>query len=518
MANNKQILLENTMWLYMAKLVVQVLGLLASILVLRKLEVNVYGTYVLLFGMFALFQLLVTSPLKHVLLRFIPGLKEKSDRREIKRLLKAALTIALSMVALMLLGTYVFRQQLADFFNIEQFDKYFTFFILFVFFYAMRHLAEILLMALLLHKKMAILNVLITLFRSTAYIVFLNRLDVNFLLAIEALLSLMYAIIVVSFITKSLTDLKMPLGEPLDTGLRHRIKRFWLYSILTEFGAGIIGRTSDTYIVAAISNPYSVGIYGFSIKIYEICYKLLPIREFESVVKPVFFKKFDQNTSDIELNRVYNYSVKVLLPLFIFPFLYFLLFGNDFIINIFGDKYADAYWVTTLVLLGLLTNGVFYPLIMLIQLKERLEIVLLSRIVVVLSLFLGIYLMKAIGIVGVAMATVIGELVKNLIMFWMFRRHCTISYEWRTFRNYGLLILSSVALFYPLEWATSGVFFWVTESILLVMYYGWFVYRFHPLNIKEIELFIKTFRSNKKVARIWDKVQLLINGTRIRSG
>ncbi|WP_430809898.1 MULTISPECIES: lipopolysaccharide biosynthesis protein [unclassified Carboxylicivirga] len=506
MSDNKKILLENTIWLYMAKLIVQALGMLASILVLRKLEVNVYGTYVLLFGLFAIFQLLVTSPLKHVFLRFIPGLKEKSASGAIGKLLRIAVGIALLLVVIMLVSVLAFQVQLAAFFNIPDFGSHLYFFILFVLFYSLRHLAEVVLMALLLHKKMAVLNVLITLFRSTAYIILLKRLDVNWLLSIDACLSLIYVLVVLLFIVMSLRSLKREPDVRPQLGLQRRIRRFWLYSILTELGAGMIGRTSDTYIVAALSNPYSVGIYGFSVKIYEMCYKLLPIREFESVVKPVFFKKYDDNASDEVLNRVYNYTVKVLLPLFILPFLYFLLFGSDFIYHLFGDKYAEAYWVTTLILLGLLTNGVFYPLIMLIQLKERLQIVLLSRVVVVLSLILGVGLMKSMGVVGVALATVIGELVKNLFMFWLFRRGCIIRYDLKIFSRYGLLILLALMLFFPMSYIAQGLAMWMIKSTLFIIYFGWFIIRFHPLNIKETELFVKTMRSNVSVARIWDRM------------
>jgi len=510
MVNNKQLLIENTLWVYLAKIFVQVITLLASILVLRKLSVDVYGTYVFLFGLFAVFQLIVTSPLRHVLLRFIPELKESVSQRSIRQLLAFSLSLAMLIVGIMIALTYMLRDEVAAFFNIDNFQQHISFFLIFILTYAIKNLGEIALTSLLLHKSMAILNIVLALFRSAAYIIWLKHLSVNHLLAIESCVSVLYAGSVSFVIMRHLKNDQKKLSRKMDHVHIQRMKRFWMYSVFTEFGAGIIGRTSDTYIVAAMSNPYYVGIYGFAVKIYEMCYKLLPMREFESVVKPVFFKKYSHASSDEELNGVYNYSIKVLLPVFILPFLYFFLFGQPLISSIFGDKYIGAYWVTVLVLFGLFSNGVFYPLIMLIQLKEKLGIVLVSRVVVVLSLALGVYLMDRIGVVGVALATVIGELVKNVFMFIVFRRYCKINYEHSIFKSYAALVLSAMLLFVPVRMFLDSQLVWIVASICFLAYYAWFILNFHPLSSAEVQLFMSTCTSNKKLAVIFSKLQLIV--------
>ncbi|MCT4643799.1 MAG: hypothetical protein N4A74_02345, partial [Carboxylicivirga sp.] len=445
MESKKKILVENTLWVYLAKILVQAFGFIASVMVLRQLPVDVYGTYFFLFGLFTLYQLLITSPLRHVILRFIPELVSKLSKEAILKLFSVYFVTALLMIVLLTALLWGMRASFSSFFNIPDSDQYLTVFMVFVLCYALKILTEIVLSALIQHRLMALLNIGVVIIRTLAYFILLKQLTVQLLLLIEAGLSLFF------FATALLgaQRLKVSDGEQkvISQGDKKRMKRFWLYSIFTELGAGIIGRTSDLYIVAAMSNPFAIGIYGLAVKIYEIVYKLMPLKEFESVLKPVFFGRFTKDSSEDELNAFYNFNVKVMLPVMIFPALYFLLFGQSLIFYVFGEKYMDAYWVCVLVLSTLIIDGFFYPLIFMIQLKERLEVVMISRFVVFLSLGLGIYLMKQFGVMGVALATFIGEFVKNTLMYLLFKRHCKLIYDYRIWSSNLLLIFSGIVVF-----------------------------------------------------------------------
>ncbi|MBS2099104.1 oligosaccharide flippase family protein [Carboxylicivirga linearis] len=515
MINRKQILVENTLWVYLAKIVMQLISLIASVLVLRQLDVDVYGTYVFLFGLFTAYQLLITSPLKHVLTRFVPELRNKVAPSSLLKLVMMYVVIALVMVIVLTGLGVAFKDSLSQLFNIDTLDAHFKAFLFFVFSYSIKILLEVLLSALLLHRRIAILNMVLALCRALAYIILLERLNVNLLLLIEGCVSLIYSLPALFVFLNGVK--KEDNGKELVTSRdKHRMQRFWLYSLFTELGAGLIGRTSDYYIVAAFSSPYFIGLYGFAVKIYELFYKVLPLKEFESVLKPLVFDRFNSTTDHHQLNSFYNFSIKVLLPVFILPFAYFLCFGEEVILLLFGAKYLDAYWPTVIILGGFITNGLFYPLSIFIHLKEKMHILLFSRLVVVFSLFAGIYMMKSYGISGVAIATIFGELIKNILMFFLFRSYVKIHYDRRVFISNLFLILTLIVFIYPLHLILSRWSLLVTGSILFSIIYLLFIINCHALRAKELAYLESIIQSNPKMAILYDKFWRLLNKLAIR--
>lgn len=510
MSSRKKILIENTIWVYLAKIVTQLVGLLASVLVLRQLDVDIYGTYVFLFGLFTAYQLLIISPLKHVLIRFIPELRYRVRPSSLGKLILSYMLLALAMVAALTILAILFKDALAVFFNISSFHSHLPAFLFFVLSYALKLLLEVILSAFLLHRKIALLNIVVVLIRAISYLIMLAKLNVDMLLTIEGWVSLIYALPAVFILIKHVRY-KCESVEDVSTSEKKRMKRFWGYSLFTELGAGLIGRTSDYYIVAAMSGSYFVGLYGFAVKIYELFYKLLPLKEFESVLKPLVFEKYANQSNVTDLNYFYNFTAKVLLPLFIFPFLYFLFFGKLIIIEVFGDKYLDAYWTTLIILSGLIINGLFYPLVILVQLKEKLHVLLISRIVVGFSIFAGIIMMKHFGIVGVALATLIGELLKNLLMFCLFRPYCRISYDGKLWVTYGVLILSGVILYAAIGHYINDLAWGILASLVFVIAYVVYLLNFNPFNLRELENLTAIIKVNNRLFSVFRLFYGLIN-------
>ncbi len=510
MRSSKQILVENTAWVYVAKLFGQLMSLVASVLVLRHLDVSTYGTYVFLFGLFTAYQLLITSPLRHVLVRFIPEFRSRLSNKYLIRMVLLYGFIAIVMVVAFTGIGLVFRRSLADFFNISDFDSYLPSFLFFVLSYALKILLEIVLSALLLHRPLSIINLLVASTRAVLYLILLKVLDVNLLLQIEGAVSLLFVLGSSIVLYKGL---RLPVGGTASLKLadKKRIQRFWFLSLFTEFGACMIGRTSDYYIVAALSNPYYIGLYGFAVKLYDMLYKVLPIRELESVLKPLFFGRFTSSSSDEALNSFYNFSIKALLPLLLFPVLYFFIFGKVLILEVFGVKYIEAYWTSVIILSGLLMDGLFFPLIMLIQLKEKLQVVLLSRVVVVFSIVAGVFFMKYFGIVGVAIATLSGELLKNVFMYYLFRPYCKIKYNRKGLSAYAVIAFVLLLLFMPWQSFFNGVYLWVFGSVLYALVFTVLILNFHPFKTSEVNELKELVQSNRRIAYLLKPIGLIGN-------
>ena len=170
--------------------------------------------------------------------------------------------------------------------------------------------------------------------------------------------------------------------------------------------------------------------------------------------------------------------------------------------HIFDEKYLPAYWVTCVSLVGLIFHGLFYPLNLVIQLKERVEINLYSRVVVVFSLLGGIYAMKHWGIVGVAAATVTGELLKNIFMLFMLRRFVAIRYARNIFFRYGGIIAVILIGFIPFIEMFSSMTGILAGTFLFAVLWLVLMINLHPLNGDELGRLEDLLTSSSKMNKI----------------
>ena len=251
-----------------------------------------------------------------------------------------------------------------------------------------------------------------------------------------------------------------------------------MLSFVNELGVGVVGKTSDYFIVAALSNPYNVGLYAFAHKIYEMIIKLLPFRDFQTVVRPLFFQKYVNDYKVDEFRNTFVFMIKVLIPLYVIPVVYFF-FGKQIISIIFDSKYVDAYWVTVIILSSNLFTAFFFPLSLFAQLKERMDVLLYSKITVVFSLVAGIYGMKYFGILGVATASLVGDFLKNSIILFFLRKYQEIKYNFNNYSNY-IIILLTLTPFFLLTFFDLNVLLLIILSHLFLVLSIYFPLDFSP--------------------------------------
>jgi O-antigen/teichoic acid export membrane protein len=493
-----KILVKNTAWIYVGKLFTQLFGVIATILVIRKLAVDVFGTYNFLIKILLIYFVFALSPVLNLFNRYIPELLQLKDFRRTKKLIKVGISLSGSCAIVISFLIFFLSDTFSNLFNIENLRLYYNalmFFIITTFF---KNLFNTILTSALLHQYAAILMTFSSFVRSVLLVSLLKIIDVNLLLVIEGLASLAFflpgLILLIRFF-RSHAHQQVVKEEKSD--IRKRVIKFGMYSAFNELGYGLVGRESDFYIISAFSNPYFVGLYSFGTSIYEMIFKVLPVREFMTVLRPVFFQKFTENYSREEFIHIYNFIVKLILPAFLLPTVYFIIFGQQVINLVFDPKYIDAYWATNLILLSNISLAVFMPLNLVLHLKERMDIALLSKIVAVFSIVAGIFAMKRFGIVGVAAATLIGDFMREMFVFFILRRTVDLKYRLREYMNYVFVfVLSSIPFLFLRDMITSLEFL-----ILISAVYGGIVVLliilFHPFNAEDQVLLNKLSESTR---------------------
>lgn len=502
MSNDKskiKILVKNSSWLYYGKIASQIFNIVISILVIKKLDVEMYGTYTLLINSFVVFQIFGSGQISILLNRYIPELFATNQFNKLKRLILYGLLYSCLVLSILSGLLYLLRQQYADFFNVPNFHMYLKPFLFYIFWYFFFIVFKAITSSLLLQKEISIITLMQALVRLFLYLYFLSELTIIILLYIEGVIAIIFIIgsqYVLYKFHKRL-DYKIPVDDNIPSVTKSRIIKFGLLGSLNELGSGIIGGTSDFFIVSAMGNPYSVGLYAFAFRIKAVVSNIFPLQEFQTVIRPLFFQKFTKSYDRESFVWLYNFMIKALMPVLLIPMLYFLIFGKEIILYIFDAEYLEAYIVTCIVIFGHMINGIFYPVGITIHLKERMEIALYSKVVVVISILAGILGMEYFGIEGVAIASILGNFLKNVFMIVLIKKFADIKYRLFEYKNYLIQAGILLAIFYfinnliydLISLLILSCVFGVAALLLLIL--------LHPFNKKDLELIFKISQSSK---------------------
>lgn len=494
--NKTKILVENTKFITYSKILTQIFGLVVQIFVIRKLSVDIFGEFNFLLNIFVIFQIFSISPITNVFYRYLSEFAENNDYKKMNKLLIIGISISFFIFIILIVLVIVFKSKLINIFSIKHFNENKFCLLLFLMYFS--NILTIIASSLLLHKYLGIYRILCSFTKSVIYISILNNLTLNKLLTTEIVYnSLLAILLLITLIIYLIKNRKRELKNKSQKNYKKRIFRFGIYTSLNQLGAGIIGKSSDYLIISAIGNPVSVGLYAFAHKIYGIFYKVLPMRDVLSIIRPLFFQKYAKNKSKKSINQFCNILVKIMLPLHILPFLIFFVYGKPIIKYIFDVKYLQAYIPTCIVLLSLSITAIYYPIGLVVQLFEKPEYAFYAKIVVVFSIFAGIFSMKFWGINGVVTATLIGNLLKNLIMFRLIKRHILLKYDIKNIFNYFWISIFTIIIFYIFNHFVNNLFSLLSFIVLYTIIYIFLIVIYHPYKKSEIEILIKISDSSK---------------------
>ena len=132
-----KILVKNTAWIYVGKLFTQLFGVIATILVIRKLAVDVFGTYNFLIKILLIYFVFALSPVMNLFNRYIPELLQLKDFRRTKKLIRIGIFLAGSGAIIISFLIFFLSETFSNLFNIENLRLYYNalmFFIIMTFF------------------------------------------------------------------------------------------------------------------------------------------------------------------------------------------------------------------------------------------------------------------------------------------------------------------------------------------------------------------------------------------------
>jgi O-antigen/teichoic acid export membrane protein len=503
--SNSKLLIDNIKWIYFAKIISQIIGIISSIYVIKSLNISMYGSYNLAIGFFIIPQIFILSSITSVINRYIPEFIEQNNFQNVVKLIKNSLLISLIGIILFFVGFDFCSNYFNLISKIPNIEKIKVYFYAFCLFYLYQLIWDSILKSCLLQKKVSLIIIINNLLRFILYIIFYKKITLEILLSIEAVLALVYSFQASYIFIKFIKIKKSIIKEETNNSNKKRVLKYGLLSLVNELGVGIIGKSSDIFIVAAFSSSVQIGLFSFSHKIYEFFYKILPFKDIQSIIRPLFIKKFGQEYDIEEFKKYYLLLVKILIPIYSFPFIFYFIFGKSIVYHFFSIEYLNSYYITCVILFTTIPLAFFYPLSLFVQLKEKMEVLLYSKIIFVFSILLSIILIKYFGIIGVAIASLIGDLIKNLIIVFFMRDYKEIRLKWLDFKNFFYVNLLILPLFF-FNSLHENLMLFILYSIVFIIYLFFLYIIFLPFNQKEIIILKEITSKSKILSRIFNLV------------
>lgn len=224
------------------------------------------------------------------------------------------------------------------------------------------------------------------------------------------------------------------LGRPRlqDLRVRHREQpeelAYRRASFVDDLGHMLLSADFSRLILAAFAGSYQVAIYSVASSIADRLRALIPLEVFRPLVTVTFFKRFEETGTIEEVNRIFQFMFSVNRVVTTAFLVLFIPLGQQVLVWLFREDYGASYLPVVLLLAALAAFSM--PIGLVAQTLRRPRLLVYSKVAVLLQVGAAIPLVENYGASGMAVAVALGELVKNLIVFFMLRREFQIHYPW----------------------------------------------------------------------------------------
>lgn len=462
---------RGSFYILAGKLVMSVIGFLATVFIVRTLSVRDYGIYNVLLAALSYIGLFSSLGLPSIFQRYLPEFSEKKQIPVLKKLVMKGLKWRFLLGAALVVVIILFSGFIGRIIRVTGFFNYFTIFSVAIIFFLEVQLLSIALTSLFRYKEFVVSELIFTLFRG-AFLYLLLRLGAGLigLLVAEGLAyGLQFFLQAVYYRQFSHSHAERVGGE-LPT---RRLLRFGGYSYFNEMGSEILNVSTDFFVISAFLGPQFVGLYAFANRVATYSTRLLPHNLLMDVVRPTFFARYAQSGKKKDLVTMFNLTTK-LIAFISFPLVAgIFVLGDKLIIHLFDPKYLSGLWVLWIVTLFTALNSFQFPLGLVTQSVERVEINFYSKIFAVYNLILDLIVVKPFGIIGVALATSSAILFKNLFILVFARRYVQLTVDWKALGKIALNSALMGLMVYPLRGLVTSLW-----SFLLVVAFGFLAYMF----------------------------------------
>jgi len=490
-----------------ARVLTAIAGVISTILIIRTLTRQDFAFYAFVLTLQAYIEEISSLGLPHIIQRYIPELRVQKSAAKIKKCIVLCALIGFG-ASLLVSGGAIF---LIRFFPSSGLQKFSISILLsgcilgminFIFW-----IFRLSLVALLHFREMSIIWTLSSLSRLCAIsIAFFIGGRLFALIGIEIIIILLTSMVVFLITRRKLFSLTSsnPKSE-WPHNFFSRSKKYAFVSYSYDIAGLVLSSWTDLMVVAIFLSPGSLASLAFSTKVTRMFMKFTPGKFLESLITSVFINKYVINPSRDNLQRLFNFVLKVQVYFIAHLILTFWILKDVFVGLFFGQKYLTDSTLVLCVLLAEGANVVIYSSGLATRAIEKPSILLKSKIFAVYNILAYLILIKMFGVYGVVLATGSANWLALIYVYIMICKSADLRLPWKEF----LYVAASV-----LVWSFSLLLFCnlIESNILLATSLGflgalsllvWFYLSLHVFNYKEKEFFFNIVRINKYKKLSW---------------
>ncbi len=472
-------------------------ALFGMVFLVRYLDGEEYGVLVIITGLPLLFNLFISLGYDAYIIRYIPNIQDKLLIGDKIWKIVFQRTVLAAIISITLVGLFNYY---AEPFGLA--DYYFAFVIyqLSVVCHVVytnlitalnaKFLQKYVLFLSVIHQLIRVGTILLGVFQQEQFDFFI----VGFTLATALSTILACTLFSIRF---KLPEFKELLKLSNETSEEKNYRRI---SYINSMGTSFLGTDIDRYMLGYFSTNTQVAVYAIATRVLRQLMFFYPHQMFKSVLEPAFYNKYDESSKKSDLNRMFQFLFNAnSIVGFLFIAIFYPL-GERLLVLVFDQDYVlEAYWPLLIFLFFI----VFYaiPLGLVAKAIKRPEILLYSKLSVILNVAVGIPFSYHYGALGMAIATSLSVVLKNIIIFVMSSRLVTIHIPLRaTFRSV-INALTTLLIIYLMDYFWEGL---LLVKILLGVLFYIAMLKLNPVfSIDQQKLFVSLLPASlKKIGRL----------------
>lgn len=461
------------------KVAEQISGLIITWLLITKLTMEEYGIYNFLISLSVYFGIFSSFGLVSAFHRYFPDFFKRKIDSPLFGIIKFGMFFRALTLSVIILITYMFFDEIGQFFQIENYFQHFLLFSIATVFLLQANFLERILETLFLHKYVAYANIVHTFIRFSCLIP-IFYLDLGLLYVIRAEFIANLALLAIYYFYY-----KLNANLKIERSKRSRyfskissLKQYLSFShlsFLNEVGAVLVHVSTDFIIIAHFLGVVALGKYAFVVQVSYLISKFLPIKLLKSLIIPIYFSRYIESADKLELDKMFHLISKI-TAFVLFPILTLMVvLGREFIGHVFDPRYLDSYYV--MIILCIYYIILSFPVSLPLQMIEKTEVMLISKLALFYHLIMSILLVQAWGIVGVALSTTSAVLLKKVFEYSASKKYIQITFPWTDIFK---IIFNSLVVGLLAYWAKPFVTSLVTlviTCLVIGLVYLWVSYR-----------------------------------------
>jgi O-antigen/teichoic acid export membrane protein len=443
----------------------QIISFGATVLLVRTLSQEEFGIYSILYAVIPMLNIVGSFGLQEVLQRFLPEYYAKNEFKLARKLVFRVFVIRTIVSVFVILAIFMYWDILSELIKIQDYKNYFVIFCVCIIAYQQWGILTATVEAYFLHKFAFYIQIVVVTARASAYLVcFVNGFG---LLEIVIIDTVVYLLLAAAFWVLYGRAVPREGGERGVFGStdRRRIIRYALFNNFNSIGVRFMDNGTSYLIVAYFMSPTQVAIYAFCNQLANRFARISPVNYLASVVRPAFFSIGIASEHD-RIIAMMRFLMKCIVWFYIPVFCFALLAGESFIALVFG-KYQEYASLFAACIVVAAVGAIGFPVSMAAQLRERVDIILYSKVFGLLSLGASVLTVPQFGIWGAVCAVGGGHLLKNLFIAWFVRDLVPltdIGWSWMRAIVYWGVVAVGVTL---LPWAPGGL---INLAVIVVVF------------------------------------------------